>query len=476
MIKQKNDIILTGLIISPVTNLVQTIFRLLIMLNRSVFRYCICLTLILLFSNFSFAQNKNKASDTLTDDYYGIPGIRYEDFVYSPSIKSVQLRDENFEISQPLINLNGPERLKLSFDELDADYKNYAFTYIHCNSNWEPSNLMPIEYIDGFQENLINEYKYSYNTLQRYVHYNAYFPGSASRFTLSGNYILKVYENGNPDNIIITKRFMVFQNKINIMPKITRVSDAVYNNYNQEIDFTINSTGYEITNPYSDLKVVITQNNRWDNAKTNLKPLFVKNDEMIFELSKDNVFPGGNEFRHMNTKSIRYRSDQYSKIVKDTANITHIYMVADQKRSFKQYAFESDLDGNFLIKNQDGDNSEVDADYCYVHLFLPFDVLFNDGDFYVFGGFNGWRCDPQNKMKYNGKYLGYEATLFLKQGYYDYEYAFLKDGTHTADETIVEGTHYETENTYTIYVYHKPLNKFYEQLIGVQKITTTGAY
>ena len=388
------------------------------MLDSSSFKCFAGLIAILLFSNYSLAQKRKNSSDTLTDDYYGNPSIRYEDYIYSPSIKSVQLHDANFEISQPIYSLDSPQSLQLSFDELDSDFKNYTFTYIHCNSNWEPSNLMPIEYIDGFQENQITSYQYSYNTFQKYIHYNAIFPNTSSRVTLSGNYILKVYENGNPNNIIITRRFMVFQDKITITPKITRVSDPEYNGYNQEIDFTINNGGYEITNPYSDMKVVITQNNRWDNAKRNLKPLFAKNDEMIFEMSNDNVFPGGNEFRHINTKSIRYKSDQYSKIVKDSASITHIYMVADQSRSFKRYTTEPDIDGNFLIKNQDGDSSEVDADYCYIHLFLPFDVLFNDGDFYVFGGFNGWRCDPQNKMKYNGKYLGYEATLFLKQGYY----------------------------------------------------------
>lgn len=425
---------------------------------------------LLLFS-FLFYVNLCPAQINKTDDYYGTAAIRYEDHIYTPKIKTVQLHDESFEISQPVINLDSPQKLKLSFDELDADFKNYSYTFIHCNANWEPSNLMPAEYIDGFQDNPISSYRYSFNTLQKYVHYYTTFPSGSSRFIKSGNYILKVYENEDPEKIIITKRFMVFQNKITIAARITRTSDAVYSNYNQEVDLNINYNNYKIQNPYSDLKVVITQNNRWDNTKKNLKPLFVKDEELVYELSQDNVFPGGNEFRYVNIKSLRYQSDRVSKIVRDST-VNHVFLVADEKRSFKRYEFEQDINGNFLVKINEGNSSEVEADYCYVHFFLPLDNALTEGDLYVFGAFNGWQCNRENMLHYNEKRFGYEATIYLKQGYYNYQYAFLKDGTTLADETIVEGTHYETENTYTIYVYHQQQGTYYEQLIGVKRIRT----
>lgn len=426
----------------------------------------------LLYTNFSISQNeKTSKSDTLVDDYYGTAAIHYEDRVYSPNIKTVQLHDESFEMSHPIISLGSSEKLKLSFDELDADFKNYSYTFIHCNSKWEPSNLMPTEYMDGFQDNPISNYRYSYNTQQKYVHYYTIFPSSSSNFTKSGNYILKVYENDNPENIIITRRFMVFQNKVTITSKISRVSDVVYSNYNQEVDFKIDHSTYTITNPYSDLKVVITKNNCWNNAKTNLKPLFVKNTELDYELSPEAVFPGGNEFRNVNIKSIRYKSDRISTIVRDSA-LNHIFLVADEKRSFKRYEFDQDLDGNFIVKIQEGTNSEVEADYCYVHFFLPLDDALTDGNLYIHGAFNGWRCDRENMLHYNEKRFGYEATLYLKQGYYNYEYVFLKDGTSEPDETIIEGTHFETENLYTIYVYHQQRGTYYDQLIGVKRLSS----
>lgn len=406
-----------------------------------------------------------------SDDYYTRSELLYKDHIYSSNIHSVQLHAESHEISQPILNLESPGRLKLSFDELDADYKNYAYTYIHCNSNWEPSDLLPNEYIDGFQENLIDDYQYSLNTLQKYVHYNAFFPSESSRIILSGNYILKVFENGSPDNIIITKRFMVFQNKVSVDATIRRASNSTYRNYSQEIDFTIKYSDYVITNPYSDLKVVLTKNNRWDNAKRELKPLFVKDGELTYNLSKENVFPGGSEFRNINIKSIRFKSDRIANIITDSS-LYHIMIYPDEKRSFKTYEFDRDINGNYLIKIQEGENSEIEADYCYVHFFLPLNDPDINGNLYIFGAFNGWQCNRENMLHYNKNRMGFESTILLKQGYYNYEYALLKDGETEADETYVEGTHYETENNYTIYVYHNQRGTFYDQLIGVKRINS----
>ncbi len=452
------------------------------MLNKK----CTCLPLLLLvfllLNTICFAQKKNKSGlwkalntpsniDTTVDDYYGNNTIRYDDYVYKPSIKTVLLHDESFELSQPILNLDLEQKLKLSFDDLDADLKNYSYTIILCNYNWEPSDLVAAEYIDGFADNTINDYRYSFNTLQKFTHYNAVFPNNTTRITKSGNYILKVYLDGNPDNIVITRRFMVFQNKIMIDSKVTPASIISDRNFKQEIDFTINHTGYTITNPFADLNVVITQNSRWDNAKTTLKPLFVKDAELVYDFDEDNVFTGGNEFRYFDIKSIRYQSERIAKVNIDSSG-NQVNLVSDEKRTFKRYTTYTDINGNFLVKVQEGNNSEVEADYCYVHFFLQYDALLTDGNLYVFGAFNAWKCNQENLMHYNQKRFGYECTLYLKQGYYNYEYTFLKDGVTAADETLIEGMHYETENDYTIYVYHRQQGTFYDQLIGVKRLNS----
>ncbi len=413
----------------------------------------------------------NTITDTSADDYYNNNSIRYEDYIYSSNIKTVQLHDESFELSQPILNLESEEKLKLSFDDLDADLKNYSYTIIHCTYNWEPSDLVAAEYIEGFPDNTINDYKYSFNTLQKFTHYNAVFPNSTNRITKSGNYLLKVYLDGNPDNIAITRRFMVYQNKIMIDAKVTAASIISDRNFKQEIDFTINHTGYPIMNPFSDLNIVLTQNNHWDNAKTKLKPLFVKDMELVYDFDQDNVFTGGNEFRNFDIKSIRYQSERIANVRTDTSGI-QVTLAPDEGRSFKRYYSSPDINGNYLVKIQEGNNSEAEADYCYVHFFLPYDAVLTDGNLYVFGAYNSWKCNRGNLMHYNPKRFGYECTLYLKQGYYNYEYVFLKDGGAAADETLIEGMHYETENDYTIYVYHRQQGTFYDQLIGVKRLNS----
>jgi hypothetical protein len=419
--------------------------------------------------------NTPTLKDTSADDYYGSAAMRYEDYVYRSYIKSIQLHDISFELSQPILNLDSQEQLLLSFDDLQADLKNYSYTVIHCNANWEPSDLMSAEYIDGFADNNINNFNYSLNTLQKYTHYDVVFPNSTMRITKSGNYLLKVYDSGDPESVIITKRFFVYQNKVMVTARVSGASIIADRNYKQEIDFTINHTGYNILNPYADLKVVITQNNRWDNAKKGLKPLFVKDQELVYDYDEDNVFTGGNEFRFFDIKSIRYLSERVFKANIDSMG-NQITLYNDEKRTFKRYYSQSDINGKYIIKTQEGKDSNREADYCYVKFFLPNEEMFMNGNLYVFGTFNNWACNKENLMKYNPTRFGYECTLYLKQGYYNYEYAFLKDGSLEADNTVIEGMHFETENDYTIYIYHKQQGTFYDQLIGVKRLNSMKDY
>jgi len=439
------------------------------------------LSLLFLLTNKAFAQEKKKSlwqslntpaeKINQSDDYYGEQVLRYEDYVYKPFIKTVRLHDESFELSQPILNLSSDEKLMLSFDDLQADYKNYSYTVIHCNANWEPSDLMSQEYIDGFVDNNINDFNYSFNTLVKYTHYRVTFPNSSMRITKSGNYILKVFENNDPNNIVITKRFVVYQNKLIVEARVYAASIIADRNYKQEIDFTIKHNGYVITNPYSDLKIVITQNNRWDNSKTGLKPRFVKDNELVYDYEDVNVFSGGNEYRFFDIKSIRYQSEKIYSIKTDSfANVVTLYN--DEKRTFKRFYSQADINGNYIVKIQEGRRSEVESDYCIVNFFMPTTDPFTDGNLYIFGALTNWNCTKDNMMKYNEKRFGYECSLLLKQGFYNYEYAFVKDGTTEADNTVIEGMHYETENDYTIYIYHKQQGTFYDQLIGVKRVNS----
>jgi hypothetical protein len=396
--------------------------------------------------------------------------LQYDDDVYKKEIQTIELRSPDFELSQPVIGLNSGEVLKLSFDDLSYELQNYSYTFIHCDANWEPSSLMSSEFIDGFADNAINEYHYSTTTLQKYIHYNATFPTNSTRFTKSGNYILKVYQDNNPDDLVLTKRFMIYDNKISIAGNVSAASIIADKNYSQEIDFTIDHTGYEINNPYGDLQIFILQNNHWSGAKSGLKPVYVKDQQLVFDYDQENVFPGGNEFRNFDIKSIRYHSEHIAAIRTDSLE-NHVYLFADEKRAFKQYSSQQDINGNFVIKIQERPNNETDADYCYVSFFLKHDGGLPDGDLYIFGAFNGWKCTSENRMTFNPERMGYEGLLHLKQGYYNYEYVF-KDDKQKIDETLIEGSHAITENDYTILVYHRFPGTFYDQLIAVKRLNS----
>ena len=211
-------------------------------------------------------------------DYYTNDFLRYEDYIYKPNIHTVLLHRKGWELSAPIIQLNTDEKLTLSFDDLDGDIKNYKYTIIHCSYEWKPSPLSKNEYINGFKDNYITNFKLSFNTIQKYTHYELTFPESNIMTPLiSGNYLLIVYLD-DETNIYFSKRFMIIDPKITINATIKRATSIEYKDYKQEIDFTINKSGYNIPNIYSDLKVSILQNGRWDNAVKNIKPFIVKGD------------------------------------------------------------------------------------------------------------------------------------------------------------------------------------------------------
>ena len=418
-------------------------------------------------------RQKSFGIDTSKTEYYSTSRFLYEDHTYKNNIQTVQLSQAAFELtSQPLLTLNSDEQLKLSFDDFDVEMKTYNYTVIHCNAGWEPSvDLSPDDYLASFEQDFITDYKYSFNSLKRYIHYNVVFPNDNIKITKSGNYILKVFQDNDPDKYILSRRFMVVEEKVRIDAQVRAATNVNDRNYKQEVDFTIDHTGYEIADPFGDIKVVITQNGRWDNAIMVLKPLFMKENQLVYDYDEDNVFPGGSEFRYFEIRNLRYQSERIDKIEYDSSGY-QVYLLGDERRNYKKYSTIADINGKFLIKGLEGMDPERECDYAYVHFFLPYDPPTIEGVLYVFGALTDWKYTEANKMKYNSRLKGYECTLYLKQGYYNYEYVFLQNGEKIADETFIEGMHYETENEYSIYLYHHAIGTRYDQLIGVKRVNS----
>ena len=398
----------------------------------------------------------------------GFPaGLPNENICYYPYIKTIQLYKDGFALSPPIIQLNSTERLVISFDDLDPDIKRYRFTILHCESDWTTSSALSVfDYIDGFNEENIDHYEYSYNTTVKYTHFTALFPDGNMRPKISGNYILKIYED-DTGHVAFTSRFMVVEPTMVVASgKVVQSLRPEYRNTGQQVDFIVKLNGFRVFDVEREIKIVLQQNGRWDNTIRISKPRFTRADELDYRYDESIVFNGGNQFRNFDIKSLLYQSEHIAKITYDTA--FQVFLLGDQLRTFRQYTFEKDLNGRFYIKNEEhAENSNTEADYGWVHFFLPWPALISTGQFHVLGELTSWQMNSASQMKFNFERKGYELNLFLKQGYYNYLYVLKEKGKLTGDESLIEGSHWDAENDYTIYVYFHETGAQYDRLVAV---------
>jgi type 9 secretion system plug protein len=413
-------------------------------------------------------------SDSAAEEYVITNQLRYEDWVYVPNIKSVLLYESSFLLSSPVIDIDGGQQVTLSFDDLDADNKPYYYTLVHCDASWKPTDLMQQEYLSNFFEEPITTYTFSGGTTQRYTHYTWSFPNNNIRISKTGNYLFKMYVNGAKDKPVLTRRLMVYSAKVAIKANIHQAAGSDDYMNKQEVDFSIFYPGYNIPQ-LADLKVIIQQNNRWDNAIFNLQPLYLKPDELSYDYDDgSNTFDAGNEYRPAVFKNFKFVTASTDRMYRDSVNSWHVKLLPDEVKTFKRYYQTTDIDGRFLITVEERDSALIDisAEYAHVRFNFPFDFPMNEGDFYVLGNLVDNHFTKENRMTFNYFTKTYECELYLKQGYYDYLYVFLPDGKPAAETNQIEGDHWETENDYTIYVYHKQQGTYYDQLICVQKFNS----
>jgi hypothetical protein len=390
----------------------------------------------------------------------------YEDKTYLKEIKTIQFYNTSSEQSFPLIHLNSNDQLILSFDDLSDDTKNLYYTIEHCSADWQSSGLIQSQYLDGFFDNPLTDYRFSNLAKNRYTHYELNIPNQYCKPLLSGNYLLIVFMDNDHSKPLLTRRFMVADNQVSVDAFVDRSSVIDDRNKKQKINFTINHPELNIANPFEEIKIWVLQNNRWDNALLNKKPTFIRNGQLLYDDVNANVFDGLNEFRRFDIRSTRFLGERMSRIINDTT----VYIQEDKSRQFDRYVTDLDYNGNFFIRRNEGSNPDVDADYINVNFFLDADMSSRYGDYYVIGKFNDWKISESNKMKYNDSYHGYRLETKLKQGIYNYYYVFVAKDAKTVDIASIEGNHYDTENDYTILVYQKKTGNRYDELIGVKYV------
>lgn len=385
--------------------------------------------------------------------------------IFYNTIKTIQLHKAEWELSYPIIELNKNERLILSFDELADNVGDYYYTFIHCDATWNSSSLLEQDYLDGFPENQINSYEYSFNTSVKYIHYKLSFPNEDVNFKVSGNYILLVYNNYDKSDVLFTRRFMVTENLVDVIASMRRPANTKFFDDGQEVQITVKHPRYAIFDPYSEVKVAISQNGRWDNAVLFNKPSFVRTSELIYDFDRRNIFYGGSEYRNFDIKSMRYQTE-YIQYIDFKHPYFHVSLSPSQSKARISYFYQEDINGRYYIRIQEGVTNATEADYVKVYFTLKMESPLSYGELYVFGALSDWNCNDDNHMIYNYDTKAYEGSLLLKQGYYNYEYALKEMGSAFADNTVIEGSHYETENDYIIIIYHKGAGSRYDRLVG----------
>lgn len=389
----------------------------------------------------------------------------YETRTFSDRFRTIETHVEGRDLFPPIINLNTGEHITISFDEFTENVTYMQYSLIHCNADWRPSALSELEYLDGFNTNPIEEYEFSMATFAHYVHYSVTLPNDDVQFKVSGNYVLVVYPENEPENILLQVCFSVYENDILVAPSITSRTDIDYNREHQQVEVTLNTNNYRIQNPYNELKVSILQNGRRDKEVIVDRPLRVQGNQIVYAHDRNMIFEAGNEFRRFEMVATRYAGLGVEKIYHFDPYY-HVVLAPSTPRAETSYLYDRTQNGRFVIRQSGSEDSDTEADYFVVHFSLDSDPI-PGGKIYIDGEMTNHQYTPYNEMVYNPETGKYEKTLLLKQGSYNYQYVFLPDGASSATAAPIEGNYYETVNEYLVKVYHRPQGERYDKLIGV---------
>ncbi len=392
------------------------------------------------------------------------------DVTYRPEIKSIRCYNSVQEGSFPVITLGSAEQWQLAFDDLSSNPRQYYYTLQHCEADWSPSNISPVEYLQGFTEDHILNYSYSTATLQKYIHYEVKLPNRNLSPKVSGNYLLKVYEDGDQSRLLFTRRVYVVSPRVNVLAQAVPSNNILLRPANQKINFQLDYGNLPVQNPYTDIQAVLMQNARPETAITNAQPYQIRGNQLFYTDLNTNDFPGGNEFRLLDLRSLKLNSQQVFKIYRDTANTA--ILINDYPRNQPAYVFQYDDNGNYFIRNQDGSNPATDADYVHVYFTLLANRTNQQGDVYIVGKFNNYQLNENSKLEYDAARNRFSTNLFLKQGIIDYQYVWVDKATRKPDYTLLEGSHFETGNDYQLLIYYHPPGSRFTELAGYRQINT----
>lgn len=436
-----------------------------ILLNNRNSNYCLPLALTILAHCFLLNSYAN-ALPLRQDD-----SNTYE-FCNSSTVKSIKLHKQGWELADPIIELNSPDKVVLVFDDLAETPGNYSYSISHCDADWNPSSLFLNDYIEGFEVNEIRDYSYSTGTVNSYMHCKLELPNDDVKLKISGNYLIKVFDTYEPENIIFQRRFFVYEPLVDISASIKQPSGGIEHITSQQLNLKVQTKGIRVSDPHNEIKTVVCQNQLSQGCHTKIDPVHFSGNEIDYSKPDGLIFDGGNEFRIFDTKNLRYNGHGVQTIDLIGCDF-HVKLNTDNSRSRYRYSYYPDFNGKYVVNLERSTQSHIEADYAWVYFTLqPAMKLEKGKSVYLFGELTGWELSPQYKMDFNPQRNTYELRLLLKQGAYNYRYLVADAANAQVDVAHFEGNYYETENTYTILVYYKPLGSRFDRIVGFQKISS----
>ena len=383
------------------------------------------------------------------------------------NIRTIQVQVNGKWGEPPVMLLGNGQYVEISFDDLQHNYERYTYRITHCNADWEPSQLYTGDYMTGINgSTIIDTYEQSVNTEMLYNHYSFRLPNKNHRLLLSGNYKVDIYEENDNEDPAATACFSIIEPIVGIDLTISANTDIDTYQSHQQVEFNINYQTLTTSNPESELIPIVMQNRRWDNKVSNLKPSYLRPNQLVYNHNRALIFDAGSEFRRFEILN-RYVPTMRVDKMKFEEPYYHAYIFVDLPT--KSYKYDQDQNGRFFIRNSDDYDNDTESDYFITHFVLKSPQL-ADGDLYLYGDLTFNMFWEDNKMEYNLLDHQYEISIPLKQGSYNYQYLFVSNGTGIGKTGPTEGNFFETENEYCVYVYHRPFGGRYDKLVGFKNV------
>ncbi len=394
------------------------------------------------------------------------------DHIYRSNIRSVKLYKNGDQTAYPVLQLGTAEQLELHFDDLEADIKNYYYTFQLCQADWTPANVQPFDYLRGFISNRIFTYRPSSLVQTRYTHYQTFLPERNSGPTKGGNYLLKVYLNDDTTRLAFTRRVLVVNKRVNVSGLVQQPFNGNLFQTHQRVQVGVTPLNMPM-NAFSprDIRVVILQNDRWNTAKTIDRPTLFQGNYYEYNEEEISNFPAGQEWRWVDLRSFRLRSERVKQIIdSDTSTRTDVFINPDSDRGKQLYLYYRDINGHWLQENRDNPNPFLQGEYAWVHFTFipPGRQPYQGREIFVYGELTGYELKEENRMVFDIEQGVYTKALFLKQGFYNYAYLTLNSMRKEEEPSLenTEGNYWGTENQYTVLVYFRPFGARADELIG----------